>query len=137
MNWPLVQKLTRKKRLGIIRENENIENPKIIYNHKEKLNEGDKLIIWKSEYKNLSTKPSSSINIPIYNPKDNFFENIVSLVKKMIIFENEDFIVINKFPNISSQGGAKVKTNLYFLINHYLHSKYDRNFIEERNIKYN
>lgn len=134
LGWEVIQKLSRKKKIGILRKDET-GTRNFIHNHKTKLLSGDKLVIWKSEHQNLKGKKSSSINLPIYNENDEYLEELVNFFKKMLIFENEDFCIINKLPNISSQGGKLVKLNLYFLINHYLHFTNEPKEIEKRGLK--
>ena len=46
-----------------------------------------------------------------------------TLFQNMIMYEDDKFIVINKFPGIASQGGTNVKLDLDFLFNNYLNWK--------------
>ena len=39
----------------------------------------------------------------------------------MILKETDDYIIINKWCNVSSQGGRDTKANIPFLMNLYLH----------------
>jgi len=64
-----------------------------------------------------------SLRLPNYGANDKYYEDIVSLAKSMIIEETEDHIVINKLPNIASQPGTNTRSNIPFILNHYLYEK--------------
>lgn len=75
---------------------------------------------------NYKIQPNDKIIYPetlklLINPQNNFLLNEYksNFVKKMIIFEDSNFLILNKFSNIASQGGFDKNKNLLSLLQHY------------------
>ncbi len=52
----------------------------------------------------------------IYKKKIKISKEILAQFKRSIIFENNDFIVVNKWSHIATQGGSKIKTSIDHII---------------------
>ena len=53
--------------------------------------------------------------------EDKFIDDGINLLKSMIIKETQEYLIINKPCNISSQGGDNQRLNLPSLVSLYLH----------------
>ena len=97
-----IEKNIRKKNILI---NNSITKAKYLV----KLNDELKILNFHEElYKN---KIIFKKNIKISN-------EILAIFKRSIIFENNDFIVLNKWTQIATQGGSKIKTSIDHIIKH-------------------
>ena len=116
LKWGQVQSLFRKKKVKIYCKEINamVEEPSY------QLANGDIIYYPKPIYQSLSDpakreqKQEKELEVDYKS---------LELFKNMIVFEDENFLIINKLPNLSSQGGAEVKLNLYFLMNNFFQWK--------------
>ena len=89
-----------------------IRKKKILVN-KKKIKSSYKLIT--DDIVEIYFKPNIENTIKLKKITDNF--NDLKILSKKIIFECEDYIILNKPAGISSQGGLKVKKNLIDILN--------------------
>lgn len=94
----LIEKYIRKKKILV-----NKEKTKSSY----KLSIGDEVEI----YFNTENKKNLKVEKKIQKTKD------LRFLQKKIIFECEDYIILNKPQGIPSQGGSKVKENIIDILN--------------------
>ena len=93
------------------------------------LKPGDKILLNKALMDNFNLTKSNSVSMPMYDTvgflqkNDTFFEQTLAFTKTMILKEEPEYLILNKHPNVSSQGGKHTKVNLVYLINTYLHRK--------------
>ena len=92
---------------NIRKKNILINNTKTLANYIVKKNDELKILNFHQDlYKNKIIF-KKNIKIPT---------NIIKFFKKSIIFENQDFIILNKWSSISTQGGSKISLSIDDLI---------------------
>jgi 23S rRNA-/tRNA-specific pseudouridylate synthase len=113
LKWEFVQKIFRQKKIKVLSKDKEVS----IYSPSYMIKLGDIITIHKSFYEKLveSQQPDQEIM-----NSEAIDENKAELFEYMKIFEDENFIAINKMPEISSQGGSDVKFNLLSLLQNYL-----------------
>jgi len=111
----LIEKLIRKKKI-------KVNQKKTTSSYKLKTN--DKISIFKEKetLKDLLQKKY------FYKPSSNDYSTLIS----NIIFENDDFLIINKTSGIAVQSGSKTKKNIIDILKYYSFSKYKTPFLIHR-----
>ncbi|MDC2978506.1 RluA family pseudouridine synthase [Pelagibacteraceae bacterium] len=74
------------------------------------------LVKHNDEIKILNFHESLYKNKIIFKKNNKISKKILYEFKKSIIFENNDFIVLNKWSQIATQGGSKIKTSIDHII---------------------
>ena len=88
----------------------NIRKKNIIINNSKTL---AKYLIKKyDEIKILNFNEEIYKNKIIFKKKKNISKNLLQSFNKAIIFENEDFIILNKWSSIATQGGSKINISI-------------------------
>lgn len=132
MNWGLMHKYLRAGLLRVLQETQGeysqIATDDLVKGYR--TSEGDKIFLLRDLSKGLQLGGSQGLKITEYSSvivyltqDDRFFEELVSVAKSMIIFENKDLIVLNKLCNVSSQSGKETKANIPHLLNTWLYSE--------------
>ena len=96
----------------------NIRKKNILINNS--VTKAKYLVQLNDELKILNFHETLYKNKIIYKKNIKISKEILFVFRKSIIFENNDFIVLNKWPQIATQGGSKVKTS----IDHIIKNKY-------------
>lgn len=104
-SYALICKLTRK---GIIRVNNHRANNTFI------IKENDKIKIPKVLYSFEKT-----------NKDNNFSESFKQKFQKLVVYKNDDFLILNKPAGLSVQGGTNIKLHVDTLLD-FLKFKYDK-----------
>ena len=99
---------------NIRKKNILINNSSIKANYLVKLND---------ELKILNFHEKLYKNKVIFKKNIKISKEILAKYKRSIIFENNDFIVLNKWSQIATQGGSKIKTSIDHIINN-INSQY-------------
>ena len=84
----------------------NIRKKNILINNKKTL--ANYIIKKNDKLKILNFHPDLYKNKIIFKKNIQIPSNILKIFKKSIIFENQDFIILNKWSSISTQGGSKI-----------------------------
>ena len=92
---------------NIRKKNILINNSTTKANYQVKLND---------EIKILNFHETLYKNKIIFKKNINISKEILAEFKKSILFENNDFIVLNKWSQIATQGGSKIKTSIDHII---------------------
>ena len=88
---------------NIRKKNILINNSKTAAHYNVKIND---------ELKILNFHANLYKNKVIFKKNIKISTNILNLFKKSIIFENQNFLIINKWSSISTQGGSKIKLSI-------------------------
>lgn len=120
--WGLVQKLIRTKKIRLETPGDAASIPKSDL-YKYVLNVGDKIYLEKSVVLKSTDKGSKPVKKEAKKEVRVEESKEVKLLKELIIYENSDFLAINKPSGVASQGGAQVSTSLPLLVRAYLASK--------------
>ncbi|CAD8058117.1 unnamed protein product [Paramecium primaurelia] len=104
-SWNEVQKLIRNGEINV--------NNKKIKDHQFVLKEGDVVTYWDKLKKQVDTQLRPIPNIKAYEE-----------LKKMILYENDQIIILNKLHGYASQGGANPNYNIPEILNLYFKNFY-------------
>lgn len=111
----LIEKLIRKKKI-------KVNQKKTTSSYKLKINDTISIFKEKESFKDLLPKKY------FYKPSSNDYSALIS----NIIFENDDFLIINKTSGIAVQSGSKTKKNIIDILKYYSISKYKTPFLIHR-----
>jgi len=111
----LIEKLIRKKKI-------KVNQKKTTSSYKLKINDTISIFKEKEPIKDLLQKKY------FYKPSYNDYSALIS----NIIFENDDFLIINKTSGIAVQSGSKTKKNIIDILKYYSISKYKNPFLIHR-----
>ena len=119
LQWEVVQTLVRKKLIKVLcyKDHTLIKDPSY------QLSPGDIIYLPRSFGKGSQENqidPRTEL-AKIANAKVD--KECCDLFKMMILYEDKQFLAVNKLPGISSQGGNQVKLNMYYLFNNYINWK--------------
>jgi 23S rRNA-/tRNA-specific pseudouridylate synthase len=103
INWGVVQKLIRMKKIFVIRKEGNK-----VFDHTIKLEFTDKLYIPQQIIQEEELKTIDQVK----NLDDNQKHEYKTLFNKMKVLESKNFVVLNKFNNLATQGGTKMKFSI-------------------------
>ena len=92
----------------------NIRKKNILINNS--VTKAKYLVKFNDELKILNFHETLYKNKIIFKKNIKITKEILSEFKKSIIFENNDFIVLNKWSQIATQGGSKIKTSIDHII---------------------
>tara|TARA_A100001011_G_scaffold383277_1_gene454253 strand:+ start:1427 stop:2341 length:915 start_codon:yes stop_codon:yes gene_type:complete len=92
----------------------NIRKKNILINNS--VTKAKYLVKLNDELKILNFHETLYKNKIIFKKNIKITKEILSEFKKSIIFENNDFIVLNKWSQIATQGGSKIKTSIDHII---------------------
>jgi len=119
LKWDQVQMLFRKKKIKVFSNTTQTlsKDPSYV------LNPGDVIYLPKSFNKEGVEGQVDPKQELIKQENAKVDPECKDLFNSMLIYEDQNFMALNKLPGISSQGGNQVKLNLYFLFNNYLNWK--------------
>ena len=92
----------------------NIRKKNILINNS--ITKANYLVKLNDELKILNFHEALYKNKIIFKKNIKITKEILSEFKKSIIFENNDFIVLNKWSQIATQGGSKIKISIDHII---------------------
>ena len=111
--YPAIQRLLRTKKINVMTKTGKNSKPDY------RLQISDEIkypITLKPKEKNEIFNENSE-----NEEKNEYNEEKAKIIKGMLIYEDENFIILNKISNISSQGGQNSETNLLPLLRNYYH----------------
>jgi len=111
----LIEKLIRKKKI-------KVNQKKTTSSYKLRIDDTISIFKEKESLKDLLPKKY------FYKPTSNDYNTLIS----NIIFENDDFLIINKTSGIAVQSGSKTKKNIIDIFKYYSISKYKTPFLIHR-----
>ena len=123
ISWKLVQRLTRTRKLRIIRHEDPSEPSKYTqyFEHNTELKKGDKIVISKEELSKVSMERAQTLRMPFFFKDDDFYERNLEFSRSLILGHNDEFLVVGKDHGMNSQPGTNTKMDLYFLFNTFLY----------------
>lgn len=94
------------------------------------LNQNDRIVVHKDFVNKLNLQKAKAYRLPYFFKGDDFLEQNLSYFDSRIVYQEEDFIVVNKDHNVVSQPGNNSRVNLVFMANMWLYDRFGHEFSE-------